>query len=142
MVAFWNKDDKGKGKNPAKEEKQNAIAPIKKEGKKKSGKKKISADLKKKADLVNGVIINPVISERAMNQQALGKYVFEVSQKANKKIVAEAVKVLYEVDVEGVNLMNYKQKKRNFRNFRGQQKAVKKAIVTIKSGQEIKLFNE
>ncbi|MDA3815431.1 MAG: 50S ribosomal protein L23 [Patescibacteria group bacterium] len=142
MVAFWNKDDKDKSEDSAKNEEQKTAVATKKNSDKKPKKKKISADLKKKSDLVNKIVINPIISEKAMNQQVLGKYVFEVSQKANKKNIAEAVEALYGVNVEDVNLINYKQKKRNFRNFRGQQKAVKKAIVTIKSGQEIKLFNE
>ena len=143
MVAFWNKDNKEKKDGSAEEKKQKAVAVEKKSGgKKKDKKKKISADLKKKSKLVNSVILSPVISERAMNQQVLGKYVFEVSQRSNKQIVAETIEALYGVDVKQVNLMNYKQKKRSFRNFSGQQKAVKKAIVTIKKGQEIKLFNE
>ena len=146
MGAFWNKDNDEKKKDAAKEKKQNIVADAKKEDKKSEKKdkkkKKVSADLKKKSDLVNSIILKPTISERAMNQQMMGKYVFEVSQKANKKTVAEAVEALYGVDVLGVNLMNYKQKNKSFRNYRGKQKAVKNAIVSIKEGQEIKLFNE
>ncbi len=143
MAAFWNKDNKNKEKESVNDKKQSSAVISKSDDKKKPKKKKVaSADLKKKAELVNNVIIRPVISEKAMNQQTVGKYVFEVGQDANTKTVSESIGVLYGVDVLKVNLMNYKQKKRNFRNFRGQQKAVKKAIVTIKSGQEIKLFNE
>ena len=141
MVAFWNKEDKDK-KDPAKTEKKGTAVVTKKSGKKKGGKKKISVDLKKKSELVNSIIIRPIISEKAMNSQMSGKYVFEVDKKANSKTVAESIRVLYGVNVDKVNLMNYKKKSRNFRNFRGQQKAIKKAIVTVGSGQEIKLFNE
>lgn len=145
MGAFWNKDKDSNKKDAAEEKKQSLVVESMKDDKKSDGKKKkkkISADLKKKASLVNNVILRPVISERAMNQQVAGKYVFEVSQRSNKKTIAEAVESLYGVDVLKVNLMNYKQKSRNFRNFRGTQKAIKKAIVAIKEGQEIKLFNE
>jgi large subunit ribosomal protein L23 len=104
--------------------------------------KKISEKLIQKADLVNKVIVSPVVSEDAMNKTTQGKYVFKINPKANKNQVSEAVGVLYGVDVVKVNIMNYKQKNHRFRMTKGKKNGFKKAVVTIKSGQEIQLFSE
>lgn len=148
MAAFWKKDKEEKKDQSADNAGEAVAGDEKKETKpekgkdKKAKKKKISGEMKKKAGLVNSVISKPIISEDAMNKQALGKYVFEVGADSNKNIIKEAVEAMYEVEVENVNLMNYKPKKRSFRRFQGQQKGYKKAVVTVKEGQEIKLFNE
>jgi large subunit ribosomal protein L23 len=108
----------------------------------KSKKKKVSEELIKKADLVNKIIINPIVSEDAMQKTAEGKYVFRVDPNSNKNQVAEAVEALYGVNVVKVNVMKYKQKNHRFRMTKGKKSGFKKAIVTIKSGQEIELFSE
>lgn len=117
-----------------------------KTGEKKTANKKktqkISENLLKNAKLVNDTIISPIISEDAMNKTTVGKYVFQINPKANKNQVAEAVQALYGVDVMKVNVMKYKQKNRNFRQIKGKESGYKKAIITIKKGQEIKLFTE
>ncbi len=104
--------------------------------------KKVSENLIKKAELVNSVIIAPIISEDAMSKTTIGKYVFRVNPRANKNQVSEAIEVLYGVDVMKVNIMKYKQKSHKFRLTKGKKSGYKKAIVTIKTGQEIKLFSE
>lgn len=153
MSAFWKRDKReeenektaassDRGSDVSGNQIDQKDSEQKKDKQDKKKKKKLSGELKKKASFVNKVIFAPVISEDAMNKQAAGKYVFTVNPKSNKKTVEEAVKVLYEVEIEDVNLMNYKPKKRSFRRFQGQQKGYKKAIVTVKEGQEIKLFNE
>jgi len=104
--------------------------------------KKVSEDLIRKADLVNNTIIEPIISEDAMSKTTLGKYVFKVNPRSNKNQIAEAIEVLYGVTVTKVNVMKYKQKSCQFRQIKGKKSGYKKAIVTVKSGQEIKLFSE
>lgn len=112
---------------------------VKKDSKKK---KKVSEELINKADLVNKTIINPVVSEDAMKKTADRKYVFNVHPDSNKNQVAEAMEVLYGVEVIKVNIMKYKQRSHRFRMTKGQKSGYKKAIVTIKKGQEIDLFSE
>ncbi|MFO7807004.1 MAG: 50S ribosomal protein L23 [Candidatus Moraniibacteriota bacterium] len=106
----------------------------------KSKKKKISKELKANADLVNKTIILPIVSEDAISKNDLGKYVFEIGSTSNKKEVARAIESLYGVDVVKVNIIRNKPKTHNFRMISGKKKGKKKAVVTIKSGQEIKLF--
>jgi len=135
----------GGKKDKSEEEKKKELVKKVSTKKKKTTKKKtkkVSEDLIKKADLVNKIILNPVVSEDAMSKTTVGKYVFKVHPDANKNQVAEAVKALYGVDVVKVNVMKYKQKNHSFRGRKGKKAGFKKAIVTIKSGQEIQLFSE
>jgi large subunit ribosomal protein L23 len=139
MTAMFDSKKEEKNSKTVKETAKNKVA--KKDSKDKK-KKKVSEELIKKADLVNKVIINPVVSEDAMQKTAEGKYVFKVDPNSNKNQVAEAVEALYGVDVLKVNVMKYKQKNHRFRMTKGKKSGFKKAIVTIKSGQEIELFSE
>ena len=111
-----------------------------KKGKKKA--KKITEKLLKKSELVNRTIISPVVSEDAMQKTTIGKYVFKVGSDVNKNQVAEAIEALYGVDVVKVNIMKYKQETHRFRMIKGKKSGYKKAIVTVKAGQEIQLFSE
>ena len=138
MTAIFNSKNQDKDEKTVKETDNKKV--VKKGTKKK--KKKVSEDLIKKADLVNKVIISPVVSEDAMTKTTKGKYVFKVSSNSNKNQVAEAIEVLYGVNVVKVNVMKYKQKNHRFRMVKGKKSGYKKAIVTVKSGQEIQLFSE
>jgi large subunit ribosomal protein L23 len=70
------------------------------------------------------------------------KYVFEVALGATKIEIKEAVQKLFSVDVEDVNTMVVKgKKKRTGRNV-GYRPDRKKAIVKIKAGQNIDKFGE
>jgi ribosomal protein L23 len=42
--------------------------------------------------------------------------------------------------VAGVNIVNIPQKKRRFGKFMGKKSAIKKAIVTLKKGSKIEIF--
>jgi large subunit ribosomal protein L23 len=70
------------------------------------------------------------------------KYVFEVATDATKADIKEAVQKLFDVDVEAVNTMVVKgKKKRQGRNV-GYRPDRKKAIVKVKAGQEIAKFSD
>lgn len=137
MTAIFSSKNEDQDKKAVKKTGKEKV--VKKDSKKK---KKVSEELIKKADLVNKVIISPIVSEDAMTKTTHGKYVFKVSSDSNKNQVAEAIEVLYGVDVVKVNVMKYKQKNHRFRMVKGKKSGYKKAIVTIKSGQEIQLFSE
>jgi large subunit ribosomal protein L23 len=127
-------------KDEEKKSEENGKKTEDKKKKSKSEKKKISKELKANADLVNKTVIVPIVSEDAMAKNKLGKYVFEVRDGSNKKEVAKAIEALYGVNVVKVNVIKNKPKSHNFRMIPGKKGGKKKAIVTIKSGQEIKLF--
>jgi large subunit ribosomal protein L23 len=88
----------------------------------------------------NDVILKPVISEKTTELMGINKYVFRVSMNANKLMVARAVKDLFGVQPEKVNVMTVRGKDRRLRYRTGKRSAWKKAIVTLKPGEKIELF--
>jgi large subunit ribosomal protein L23 len=88
----------------------------------------------------NDIILKPVISEKTTELMGINKYVFRVSMKANKLMVAYAIKQLFGVDPEKVNVLTVRGKDRRLRYRTGKKSAWKKAIITLKPGQKIELF--
>ncbi len=158
MSAFWKKDKKEDKENPTKkdgvvvaEKGEEKSQSVEKKSKKKNVKKKDSKTRSKKKDkglvvpeekatLINKVLVKPMISEAVMRAQELGKYTFKVTPSATKKEVALAVESLYNVTVRKVNIVNYKAQSKMFRGIKGSRKGYKKAIVSLRKGDKIKLF--
>lgn len=88
----------------------------------------------------NEVLIKPVITEKATIISEQNKYVFKVAQKANKDQIKLAIKAIYKVDAVKINIVNVRGKERRLRLGTGFTAAWKKAIVTIKDGEKIELF--
>jgi large subunit ribosomal protein L23 len=90
---------------------------------------------------VNNLLIKrPVISEKSFNLAASGVYSFLVDLKSKKKQIAREVEELFKVDVVSVNIINIPGKlKRVKKNF-GRRSDIKKALVKIKKGQKISIF--
>lgn len=89
------------------------------------------------------IIIRPIITEKSVRyMDEDNKVTFEVAKGTNKIEVARAVEHIFGVDVEKVNIMNVKPKKKRVGRYVGKTKAVRKAIVKIKAGQDIDLFGE
>lgn len=85
-------------------------------------------------------IIKPWITEKTQELMSSNKYVFRLKAKATKREAKVAVEKLYDVKVESVNIVNIPQKKRRFGRFSGMKSAVRKAIVTLKKGNKIEIF--
>ena len=89
------------------------------------------------------IIIRPIITEKSMRyMDEDNKVTFEVAKGTNKLEVARAVEHIFGVDVEKVNIMNVKPKKKRVGRYVGKTKAVRKAIVKFMAGQDIDLFGE
>lgn len=86
------------------------------------------------------IIIRPVVTEKSMNLLADNKYTFIVDKRANKTEVKNAIENIFNVKVESVRTMNVKGKPKRMGRFEGRTPARKKAIVTLKSGQKIRIF--
>lgn len=84
--------------------------------------------------------LKPRISEKAIGLAEKGVYVFEVPMSANKLEVARVVEGAFKVKVVDVNMLVAKGKPKRFRRILGRQADVKKAMVKVKAGQSIKLF--
>jgi large subunit ribosomal protein L23 len=84
------------------------------------------------------IIKKPRITEKSgIQAEALGVYTFEVTEKANKKNVAKAVKELYKVTPVKVNITNLPAKIVFTRGKTGRKAGVKKAVVYLKKGDKI-----
>lgn len=86
------------------------------------------------------IIIKPVITEKSMNLLADNKYTFVVDRRANKTEIKNAIENIFSVKVENVRTMNVNGKLKRMGRFEGRTPNRKKAIVTLKPGQKIRLF--
>ncbi|HNX59506.1 MAG TPA: 50S ribosomal protein L23 [Spirochaetota bacterium] len=86
------------------------------------------------------ILIKPVITEKATIIAEQNKYVFRVSNDANKDLISKAIKEIYNVLPVRVNIVNVRGKEKSLRLRSGRTSAWKKAIVTLKEGDKIELF--
>ncbi len=122
---FKNKKDK---KDKKKEEKKVSNKKTKKKSKKKT------KDFK---GFAYKILKSPYITGKTLRLSGDNKYVFKVFNNVNKIEIKKAVKALYNVDVESVNIIKAPRKQRRVRGITGYRKGFKKAIVTVKKGQKI-----
>ena len=102
---------------------------------------KTSASLKKgREENAHKFIIKPLITEKATDLVSQNKYVFVVSEGANKIAVAKAIETIYGIKPLKVNLSNVKGKKVSRGRIRGQRKDWCKAVITLPQGQSIKIY--
>ena len=86
------------------------------------------------------VLRRPLITEKGSIQQIQGKYLFEVDGKATKTQVKQAVEKSFNVSVTQVNVVTMRGKMRRMGRGIFKTPDWKKAIVTLKAGDKIELF--
>ena len=86
------------------------------------------------------VLLRPVISEKSYEQIAHNKYTFKVHQDAHKTQVRQAVEQLFDVSVVRVNIVKVQPKPKRRGLYRGTRPGWKKAIVELKPGDSIEIF--
>lgn len=86
------------------------------------------------------VLRRPIVTEKNTELMAQNKYSFEVAPGANKHQIKEAVEKAFKVKVAQVNVITVPAKERGFGRLRGQTSPWKKAVVTLKPGQKIEIF--
>ena len=88
----------------------------------------------------NEVLLAPVVSEKSYSLIEDRKYSFKVHKDAHKTQVRQAVEQLFGVKVIAVNVVQVpsKPKMRNYK--KGRRPGWKKAIVQLKEGHEIEIF--
>ncbi|TEB08282.1 50S ribosomal protein L23 [Pelotomaculum schinkii] len=86
------------------------------------------------------VLRKPMVTEKSTSLLQDNKYTFEVDPKANKTEIKQAVESLFKVKVEKVNTMRVKGKLKRVRQIQGRTPDRKKAIVTLKQGDKIEIF--
>jgi len=76
------------------------------------------------------------VTEKSSHQTEDGKYTFIIDTNANKNQVRAAVETLFSRKVDAVNIMNRLGKVKRSRFGQGKKPDWKKAVVTLKPGQE------
>lgn len=86
------------------------------------------------------IIKKPVVTEKSMGLIDQNKYTFIVDKRANKIEIKEAVEDIFKVTVNEVRTVIVKGKVKRVGRSVGKTPDVKKAIVTLKQGDKIELF--
>jgi large subunit ribosomal protein L23 len=86
------------------------------------------------------VLIRPVVSEKSYGQIANNQYTFQIHQDAHKTQVRQAVEQLFDVKVERVNIVKVQAKPKRRGRFLGKKPGWKKAVVQLKAGDSIEIF--
>jgi large subunit ribosomal protein L23 len=86
------------------------------------------------------ILIAPVVSEKSYSLIESNKYSFRVHEKAHKTQIRQAVEQLFDVHVEGVNVLKVQSKPKRRGMNRGKKPGWKKAIVQLREGERIEIF--
>jgi len=86
------------------------------------------------------IVLRPVVTEKSYALAGKGKYTFVVAPEANKVEIKKAVEDLFKVKVLKVNTLNVKGKPRRVRGRTGYRPDYKKAVVTLRPGDKIEVF--
>ena len=84
-------------------------------------------------------IISPVLTEKSTNLSEQNKIVFKVPYKANKKNLKKNIEKIFKVNVTKINIINKKTRDKSTRGKKVKVLGYKKAIITLKKGQNIDL---
>jgi large subunit ribosomal protein L23 len=86
-------------------------------------------------------IVRPIMTEKtSAAYQDRQEYTFEVASDATKPAIKAAIQKLFGVTVTGVQTMNCRGKSRRVGQSIGKRANWKKAIVTLKDGDSIEIF--
>jgi len=84
-------------------------------------------------------IISPNITEKSTSLSEFNKVVFKVHKGASKNSIKRSIEKIFKVNVIKINTINFKRKNKIVRNRKTFKPGYKKAIVTLKKGQNIDL---
>ncbi len=84
-------------------------------------------------------ILSPIVTEKSTNLSDQNKIVFKVNKNANKKNLKNNIEKIFKVNVIKINIINKKSRTKTTRGKKVRVKGFKKAIITLKKGQNIDL---
>ena len=84
-------------------------------------------------------ILSPFVTEKSTNLSDQNKIVFKVSNKANKINLKKNIEKIFKVNVTKINIINKQPRKKIVRGKKVKVMGYKKAIITLKKGQNIDL---
>jgi large subunit ribosomal protein L23 len=87
------------------------------------------------------IVLRPLITEKGTQLKAAGnQYLFQVDLDANKIEIKRAIEEIFEVHVSSVRTIRMQGKKKRMGRFEGKRPDWKKAVVTLREGETIELF--
>ena len=86
------------------------------------------------------ILIKPLVTEKTTALMEERKYTFRVPLAATKVEIRQAVEQIFKVKVQAGNTMRYEGKMKRLGRTQGRRSDWKKAIVTLKPGETIELF--
>ena len=84
-------------------------------------------------------IISPIVTEKSTNLSEQNKIVFKVPFTSNKKILKDNIEKIFKVNVIKINIINKQNRAKLTRGRKVKISGYKKAIITLKKGQNIDL---
>ena len=84
-------------------------------------------------------INSPIITEKATTLSDQNKVVFKVHKNASKISIKKNIEKIFKVKVVKINTIKKKSKNKIVKNKQSKKKGFKKAIITLKKGQNIDL---
>tara|TARA_Y100000996_G_C22112254_1_gene474467 strand:- start:68 stop:361 length:294 start_codon:yes stop_codon:yes gene_type:complete len=84
-------------------------------------------------------ILSPVVTEKSTNLSEYNKIVFKVPSGANKKNIKKSIEKIFKVNVTKINIINKQSRTKTTRGRKIKISGYKKAIITLKKGQNIDL---
>ena len=90
---------------------------------------------------LHNIVVRPVVTEKSSaSYQARKEYAFEVHPEANKHQIRDALQKLFGVTVTAVRTMQMRRHEVTRGRARGATARWKKAVVTLKEGDSIAVF--
>ncbi len=84
------------------------------------------------------VLLSPIVSEKnTIAAEDNNRFVFKVQKVATKLEIKKAVEMMFDVEVDSVQVLNVKGKVKRFGRSLGKRSDWKKAYVKLKSGHDI-----
>jgi len=91
-------------------------------------------------EMIN-VIIRPLVTEKLSNlSEKQNQYGFVVNKKANKVEIKRAIEQKFSVKVKSVRTVHVMGKVKKMGRFSGRRNSWKKAVVSLRPGHKITLF--
>jgi len=89
------------------------------------------------------IVRRALVTEKGTQIRESGnQYLFEVDPRANKLQIKKAIEIIFAVKVDNVRTLRMQGKEKRLGAHAGRRSSWKKAIVTLKKGQNIELFEQ
>jgi len=84
-------------------------------------------------------ILTPLVTEKSTNLSVQNKVIFKVPNRSNKINLKKNIEKIFKVNVTKINIINKQPRKKIVRGKKINVSGYKKAIITLKKGQNIDL---